>query len=40
MFSAGAPASVLEKGIDAVMKKFLQTNLLNRPLYLMPGYWQ
>ncbi len=40
MFAANAPESVFEKGIDAAMKKFLQTNLLNRPLYLMPGYWQ
>lgn len=40
IFSSNRNGTVIEKSIDAAMNKFLQTHLLNRPLYLMPGYWQ
>lgn len=31
---------LMSAGAEAIVKKVLKTNLLNQPLYLMPGYWQ
>ncbi len=40
LMSNAKGATAIEKGIDAALKKVIQTHLLNRPLYLMPGYWE
>ena len=40
MMSSTKGATAIEKGIDSALKKIIQTHFLNRPLYLMPGYWE
>lgn len=32
-------SDLVAAGAEALLKKVLKTNLLNQPLYLMPGYW-
>lgn len=40
MMSATKGSTAIEKGINVALKRIIQTELLNRPLYLMPGYWE